>query len=77
VTDYPSEHVLNAVRANIAANESLLGSDLAHRCKVEGHLWGTEVDASLQGEFDVALVRVQQRARISKPVIVASIVNSM
>jgi len=57
VTDYPSEHVLNAVRANVTANESLLGPDLAHRCKVEGHLWGSEVDPSLQGQFDMALVR--------------------
>jgi predicted nicotinamide N-methyase len=65
VTDYPSEHVLAAVRANVAANADLLGGDLAVRCVVAGHLWGSEVAVELQGQFDVALVgsRCEGRGR--------------
>ncbi len=70
ITDYPSEHVLSAVRRNVDANAKTLGGDLETRCEVLGHLWGAvaaeasssgaELAGSLEPRhrhaFDVALV---------------------
>jgi EEF1A N-terminal glycine/lysine methyltransferase len=62
ITDYPNEMILDAIRLNVEVNKSILGtaaatvSSAGKRWFVQGHLWGSEVEAHHQQHYDVAIV---------------------